>query len=198
MNQQTDTNEALLARARGGDREAVDVLIRQYAGMVYGIALRQTRDAQTAADVSQAVFMVLVRRVGSLRSARALPSWLLQTTRYAAKEAHRAAARRSHHEHRAARVEQIMETTASEANDPKLAMLDDAIASLRQADRDVVLMRYLQGRDVRVKGTRGIFSNFTKDYMATVPPLRSIAPSWGTTATWRTRPGPSSGLRPRA
>jgi len=46
-----------------------------------------------------------------------------------------------------------------------------------QGAQDVVIP--LQGRDVRVKGTRGIFSNFTKDYMATVPPLRSIAPSCG-------------------
>src|SRR5688572_22852774 len=125
MNQQheTENSEELLARARRGDRGAIDVLIRQYAGLVYGIALRQTRDPQRAADVSQAVFMVFVRRVASLRSARALPSWLLQTTRYAAKEAHRSASRRARHEHRAARAEQIMDpNSGGEHDDPKLAM----------------------------------------------------------------------------
>ena len=148
---QTETTEDLLSRARAGDRESLDRLIRDHAALVYGIALRQAHgDTAMAADVAQAVFIVLARRVATIRNARALPSWLHQTTRYAAKEAHRAATRRAHHERRAARAEQtIMDPSATEHADPKLAMLDEAIASLRQSDREVVMRRYLQGREVR-------------------------------------------------
>ena len=148
---QTETTEDLLSRARAGDRESLDRLIRDHAALVYGIALRQAHgDTAMAADVAQAVFIVLARRVATIRNARALPSWLHQTTRYAAREAHRAATRRAHHERRAARAEQtIMDPSANENADPKLAMLDDAIASLRRSDREVVMRRYLQGREVR-------------------------------------------------
>lgn len=146
------SDEQLLQRARtAGDRAAFDTLIRRYANLVYGIAMRQTRDAQLAADISQAVFIVFVKRILSIHQARALPGWFLKTTRFAVRDARRSADRRRFHEHQAAasRTEQAMSQ-----NNPdqaaELAVIDDAIASLGRTDRDLLLMRYLQGRDFAV------------------------------------------------
>lgn len=146
------SDEQLLQCARAaGDRAAFDSLIRRYANLVYGIAMRQTRDAQLAADISQAVFIVFVRRIGSIHHARALPGWFLKTTRFAVRDARRSAERRRFHEQQAAASR--TEPTMSQNNPDQaaeLAVIDDAIASLGRTDRDLVLMRYLQGRDFAV------------------------------------------------
>jgi RNA polymerase sigma factor (sigma-70 family) len=138
------TDEQLLDRARRDDRDALDALIRQYANLVHGVALRQVGDPHLAADVSQAVFVVFVRRVRSIRHARVLPAWFLQTTRLAVKAAVRSAARRRHHERRAALPEQSMPQPRADHLD-LLPQLDETIASLGQSDRDLVLMKYYLG-----------------------------------------------------
>jgi RNA polymerase sigma factor (sigma-70 family) len=119
-------------------------------GLVYGIAERECAGAGLAADCCQAVFVVFVRRVGTIRHARALPSWFVQTTRYAVLDAKRNARRREHHERQAAlarhaRAEQIMDSTTDSSD---RTMLEDAISRLRKCDREVVAMRFLQGQEV--------------------------------------------------
>src|SRR4051812_20260005 len=153
-----ENDEQLLRRAAGaGDRAAMDELIPRYANFVHGIAQRQTGDAHAAADVSQAVFVVFVRRVRTIRHARALPGWFLQTTRYAVKAARRAANRRAHHERRAAKPERIMGSQTTMESNEDLARIDEAIASLGKTDRSLVLMRYLQGREVEaIAATLGV------------------------------------------
>src|SRR5262245_7053457 len=115
MGEPVPTDDELLRKAvSGNDRAAIDELIRRYANLVYGIALRHTRgDDQLAADVSQAVFIVFVRRLGSIRHGRALPAWFHQTTCFAMRDARRAADRRAHHEQQAARPEPTMGPNAS-------------------------------------------------------------------------------------
>ncbi len=149
------TDQELLDLARTGDRTALDALIRKHANLVYGIALRQTNDTQLAADISQAVFIVFLRRISTIKSARALPAWFMQTTRFALLDARRAQRRRSHHERQAARPEHDMQQ--SPADSDQTAMLDDAIARLHKTDRTVIAMRFLQGREVEtIAGALGI------------------------------------------
>jgi RNA polymerase sigma factor (sigma-70 family) len=138
------TDDRLLDRARQDDRAAIDALIRRYANLVHGVALRQTGDPHLAADVSQAVFIIFVRRIRSIRHARALPAWFLQTTRLAVRGAARSAARRKAHERFAALPEQIMIDPCPDDLE-HLSQLDEVIAKLGKTDRDLVLMKYYQG-----------------------------------------------------
>src|SRR3954462_3506147 len=79
-------------------RDALDVIVRRYIGLVHAAAIRQTRDPHLAADITQAVFIVLVRRADSLRADTVLPNWLFTVTRHAVANARRVSARRSFHE----------------------------------------------------------------------------------------------------
>jgi RNA polymerase sigma factor (sigma-70 family) len=138
------TDDRLLERAGHDDRSALNALIRRYANLVHGVALRQTGDPHLAADVSQGVFIVFVRRIRSIRHARVLPAWFLQTTRLAVKAAMRSAARRRHHERLACLPEQAMREP--HLDDPDLlSELDEAVSSLPQGDRELVLMKYHMG-----------------------------------------------------
>lgn len=147
MDDQQPGDAELLGRVARGDRDATDALIRRYANLVHGVAMRQTRnDEQLSADVSQAVFIIFIQKIRSIGSARALPGWFHMTTRYAVRTAMRSSRRREHYEQQAARGERIMNISIDDQ--ANLELLDEAVASLGKTDRDLVLMRYMQSREV--------------------------------------------------
>jgi RNA polymerase sigma-70 factor (ECF subfamily) len=58
----TDSDQELLNRALDGDEEAFTALYRQRQGPVYRFALQMTGSAGTAEDVTQEVFIVLLKQ----------------------------------------------------------------------------------------------------------------------------------------
>jgi RNA polymerase sigma-70 factor (ECF subfamily) len=69
---------------RNRDEAAFAALVKRYVNLVYSAALRRVACRQMAQDVTQAVFVVLARRVRSVRRDAPLSGWLLTTVRYAA------------------------------------------------------------------------------------------------------------------
>ena len=67
--------------ANSGDREAWHWLVKRYAPLVIGVTARYRLGADDAADVSQAVWLKLVEHLDDIREPRALPGWLVTTTR---------------------------------------------------------------------------------------------------------------------
>ena len=74
-------DEQLLTAARQGDRPALEALLRRYQGRVYRFGLRLCGHPQDAEDVLQETLLALARRVGDLRGAAALPTWLYTVAR---------------------------------------------------------------------------------------------------------------------
>src|SRR5688572_28918994 len=135
----TAANDArLLTLAAAGSREALAELARRYVGFVYHAAVRQVRDPHLAEDVTQAVFMILSKKVGRLRPDTLMHAWLFMTTRYAAKNAMKMRARRTHHESVAA----AQRGEASPAPVEITPLLDEALAELGETDRSAVLLSY--------------------------------------------------------
>ena len=85
----TDDAELLEAWRDRGDRAAMDELVRRNIHFVYGAARRQVRDAAWAEDVTQAVFMLLIRKSPRLSSESAVAVWLHPAARYASANARR-------------------------------------------------------------------------------------------------------------
>lgn len=140
-----DDSSLLKAFAQAGDERAFRALVDRHVDLVYAAARRQVRDDHLAEDVSQAVFIVLARKAASLREGVVLPAWLVITTRNVARDVLRARHRRQHHEQQA---QQTMQTSTSSEHDPfdeVSPLLDDALARLREADREAVTLRYLKG-----------------------------------------------------
>src|SRR3954465_10981041 len=106
--------QALEAYARGGDRAGMSRLVERHIGLVYSAAVRQVRDEHLAEDVTQAVFMILCDKAGSIPRAAVLEGWLFNTTWYAAANAARMKRRREIHERRAAKREAVMNTSESD------------------------------------------------------------------------------------
>src|SRR5688572_33486219 len=90
----TGDSELLAEYARHGSEAAFVALVKRYVDLVYSAAWRQVGDREQARDVTQAVFVILARKAGSLGANIILSGWLYRTARFVALEAVRAEKRR--------------------------------------------------------------------------------------------------------
>ncbi|MGN6367197.1 MAG: RNA polymerase sigma factor [Phycisphaerae bacterium] len=113
----------------------------RYSNLVYAAALRQTNDPHLAADITQAVFLVLLKKTnaGKPPEEHRMTGWLLQTTRYVINETRRAAFRRHRRELSTTPPPQPSPPTQIEILD----LLDTALLSLNPLDRELIARRYL-------------------------------------------------------
>ena len=114
----------------------------------------RVRDRHLAEDVTQAVFLLLARRGDALPAGVVLAGWLYRTAGHVSANAMKIARRRTVHERSAARPV-VSPPPAAEADFSPA--LDAALDRLGAADRDALLLRYVQGRTVsEVARTLGV------------------------------------------
>lgn len=83
----------LVARAKGGDREAFDGLVELYAPQVYNMALRITGSREEAADCVQEAFVRAYVALRSFRGEAAFSTWLYRVALNVANDAAKRLAR---------------------------------------------------------------------------------------------------------
>jgi len=91
----TSPDHELVARARGGDADAFDELVRQHARPLYGLLARMLGDATAAEDVAQECFVRAWRALPNFRGEAKFSTWLY---RIAVNEGNRFLARESRRE----------------------------------------------------------------------------------------------------
>jgi RNA polymerase sigma factor (sigma-70 family) len=72
---------ALVTRARNGDTQAWHAIVERYASLIWSICRRYRLGDADAEDVSQNIWLNLVRHLDTVRDPAALPGWLAITTR---------------------------------------------------------------------------------------------------------------------
>jgi RNA polymerase sigma factor (sigma-70 family) len=120
-------------------------LVDQYVGLVYSACFRQLRDRHLAEDATQAVFILLSQKAGSVRQPF-LTGWLLTTSRYACANIRRTEDRRKRREQVVAMNQSA--TTQEPAQSDLLDQLDDALCHLKPADREALVLRYLREQPI--------------------------------------------------
>lgn len=70
------SDEALVARARGGSRSAFAALMERYQDRIYRLAFRMSRNASDAEEVTQDTFLHAHSAIGSFQGASLFRTWL--------------------------------------------------------------------------------------------------------------------------
>jgi RNA polymerase sigma factor (sigma-70 family) len=152
VNATTQDQELLRQYGEASSEAAFTELVNRYIGLVYATAVRQLRDPDLARDVPQMVFSDLARKARSLSPRVVLAGWLHQATRFAAAKVVRGERRRRAREQEA----MVMHAPAQESApdwDLLSPVLDSAIGELSTIDRDAVLLRFFERRDLQAIGT---------------------------------------------
>lgn len=132
---------------------AFATLSQRYVNLVYSVCRREVGDPDLAQDATQAVFLILARKAATLRRGVVLSGWLFQTARFAAKNAGTRERRRQHYEQEAAQAMNSEQITQENALWNSLEpFLNSALGRLGAADRDAVLVRYVEDRSLAETG----------------------------------------------
>jgi RNA polymerase sigma-70 factor, ECF subfamily len=137
----------LVERAQAGDREAFGELVEQFQRTVYAIALGRLGNASEASELTQEVFLHVMRRLGQLREPERFAGWLRQVTvRMAINRATRRVVPAS--------VEDgVLEAASCQRDEPldelilreRAKHLWDGLNRMKPLDREVLVLFYIQG-----------------------------------------------------
>jgi RNA polymerase sigma factor (sigma-70 family) len=134
--------------ARNQSEDAFAELVRRHIGLVHSVAFRHTANPEQAQDITQAVFIILARKAGSIGPKVVLPGWLYHTARLTAANFQRAEMRRIRRDQEAF-MQSTLEEPASDALWRELSpLLDDAMEQLRASDRDALVLRFFQNQSL--------------------------------------------------
>lgn len=140
----------LVVRAQGGDREAFGELVEQFERTVHAICLRRLGNPSEALELTQEVFLHVMKRLDQLREPERFAGWLRQV---AARMAINRATRRV----QPPSVDsEVLEAAGEHRHDPldeliareRAQRLWDGLGRLKALDRETLEAFYIRGRSL--------------------------------------------------
>lgn len=136
----------VISRAQGGDADVIGALFQRYRVDVFRYLYYRVGDQQAAEDLTSEVFVRMIRAIGWYRSKNvAFEAWLFQIARNLAIDHHRKMKIRNHlplDESLVSRTgdvgEEVEKSLTSE-------LLVKALATLSEVQRDVLILRFVNG-----------------------------------------------------
>ena len=148
----SDDIDLLTAYAEKGDDAAFRQLVDKYAGMIYATAKRRTGDIEAAKEISQTTFAILARKAGSLKAHTSIGAWLHRTCVLES-------AKHLRSEYRHLRKMKALTDRERQVNEEHLwdrlePCLDEAIERLPASDRQLIILRFIDGLKFREVGEK--------------------------------------------
>gem|GEM_PF-124099 len=139
-----DREQALLARARGGDAAAFEALIIEHYPYIFRVAYRWLAHESDAEDVTQTVCMRLPEAIRSFDGRAAFTSWLYRVTLNAVRDLQRSRQRQG-------RLADAVAVLAEDCRPPEqedalhVADIWRAVRALPEKQRDAVMLVHAEG-----------------------------------------------------
>jgi RNA polymerase sigma-70 factor, ECF subfamily len=136
------TDAELVAAINNGDAAAFEVLYLRHRDWVVGLAYRFTGDSDASLDVLQETFMYVLRKFPGFRLTANFKTFLYPAVRNLSIAARRKAER---YQATADDLEQLAHAPAPTAAGPEAADLQIVLAALPEEQREVLLLRFVDG-----------------------------------------------------
>jgi RNA polymerase sigma factor (sigma-70 family) len=149
--QELDDTALLREYVERGSEEAFAALVTRHVNKVYSVALRHTGNPHSAAEITQAVFVILAKKSRHLGKRVILSGWLYQTARLTAVTFIRGGIRRARREQEAY-MQTVLNENESDTWMQIAPLLDAAMAGLNETDRHAVVLRFFDGKSIREVG----------------------------------------------
>ncbi len=149
----TDDMELVREYAATGSEEVFAQIASRHVAMVHSVALRHVRNPHQAEEITQAVFIILAKKAGSLRANTVLSGWLFHTARLTAANFQKMEMRRIRRDQEA--YMESLSDHSSETNETWQQispLLDEAIADLNEKDRNAIVLRFVESKSLREVG----------------------------------------------
>lgn len=142
----TVTDAQLVERARGGDADAFELLVRRHLRAAYAVALAELGDPAEAEDACQDALVTALEKLEECRQPERFARWLLQIARNRARSLRRRSAVRAADSLEEARGLPGPARPDRDAEQAELrSRLLGALATLTPVQREVVLLHDLEG-----------------------------------------------------
>lgn len=149
-------DEALVRRCQDNDEAAFDLLFHRHLNRVYALVCQYVGHPEEARDLTQEVFVRVYTHLHSFRGESAFTTWLYRVAVNVCQEERRKQARRRRHA-TFVPIAEVDQALRLENGDPLEQALtreaqrkvQEAIATLPEAQRLVVILRYFQGLSCR-------------------------------------------------
>ena len=132
----------LVAAINRGDADAFETLYSRHRDWVAALAYRFTGDSDASLDVLQETFLYLLRKFPGFKLTANLKTFLYPAVRHLALAARSKAAR---YQATAADLDQLEHAPAPSAAGSDVADLQFVLAALPQEQREVLLLRFVDG-----------------------------------------------------
>lgn len=167
------TETELLILVAKGDREALEILFRNYWDQVYSLALLMTKSPEVAGDISQEVFFNVFNGQINLREIKNLKAYLLGVAKYKVLNwMRRRHVETAYQQYMAARIQYSDQSPEAGLNRKELqSILLEAVAKLPKQQRTAFELSRIQGlTHEQISSVMGVSKQTVKDYI-----VRAIA-----------------------
>lgn len=146
-----DAEDVLVRRARKGDREAFEELVRRTSRLVYARLYLDSGDAHLAEDLVQETYLRAYRSIEQVLEVNGFRKWLLTVAHSVALDAHRRGASRRRTAPSRMSQEVLEERPASAEERPEVTEKREKVRAVLQSlpedYRLPLMLRYLDGAD---------------------------------------------------
>jgi RNA polymerase sigma-70 factor (ECF subfamily) len=154
----------LVLAAQTGDVGAFESLYREHAGKIYGLCLRMLREPASAEELTQEVFVLAWRKLGSFRGGSAFATWLYRLGANAVLGHLRSKGRWD--ERFVAPGDEMLERAGGTPRPDRGIDLERAIAALPPVARMVFLLSQVEGyRHAEIAELLGIAEGTSKAHL---------------------------------